>query len=211
MATIICSHGFGVRADARGMFTEIARAFPEHTFLTFDYNRIHPNGDIEVRPIDEQVETLQQKIDANDDVILLAHSQGCITAGLADLAKVSKAVLLAPPTRMSIERVMQKLMSRPGSAINLGGVSSLMRSDGSKTLIPGEYIASVGSRDPFAIYQDMADRVDTTIIRALDDEVVGLTNVDEITHANHVDLEADHNFTGDSRSKLIATLAEIFN
>ena len=42
---IIFSHGFGVKADARGMFPEIAAAFPDYESIVFDYNEVLPNGD----------------------------------------------------------------------------------------------------------------------------------------------------------------------
>ncbi len=126
MATIVFSHGFGVKSDARGMFTQIAETFPEHTFVFFDYNTILENGDIEVSPLNEQTEKLQQKLDEQQgEVFLLAHSQGCIVAGLAALDDVKKVILLAPPVEMSMERVVNKLMKKPGAEIDLEGVSKL--------------------------------------------------------------------------------------
>lgn len=76
MATIICSHGFAVRADSMGMFTDVAAAFPEHEFRMFDYYDIAPNGDQIVRSLDEQATLLQQQIDGvpGGKIILLCHS-----------------------------------------------------------------------------------------------------------------------------------------
>lgn len=212
MTKVIFSHGFGVKADARGMFTEIAANFPEHQFEMFDYNRILSNGDIEVAPLTVQAEKLQGILNKqNDKVVLIAHSQGCVTAGLVSLKNVKKAILLAPPVQMSMQRVLDKLMKKPGAEINLNGVSKLPRRDGTTTFISREYIESVSDINPLEIYQMIANTVATTIVRCINDEVLGLTNVNEIKNAAHIDLEADHNFTGASRGELIRMLSRELN
>lgn len=72
---MIYSHGFGVKADARGMFTEIAASFPEYKSVVFDYNEVLPNGDTIVAPIDRQALRLQSVIaETNaDEIVLLCH------------------------------------------------------------------------------------------------------------------------------------------
>jgi hypothetical protein len=209
MQRIICSHGFGVLADGRGMFTELAAALPRLEFVTFDYNKVMPNGDILVATLDEQAQKLQMAIDQNPDgSILLCHSQGCIIAGLVDLTKISKVVLLAPPTSTSIQSFMQRMMERPGSNVNLNGISKLPRSDGTVTLVPASYLKSFAGKNPFELYEAVANAKPTLIIRATEDEVVGLTNVNEVQIATHRDIKADHNFTGESRTQLIAAFDE---
>lgn len=208
MATIIFSHGFGVRADARGMFTDIASAFPEHACVMFDYNTVHANGDIEVTSLQDQARRLQQAIDEQTgEVVIIAHSQGCVAAGLVNPEKIRKVLLLAPPVLMSANRVLQKLSSRAGATISLTEMSRLPRSDGTYTLIPKEYIESVKNVDPMSIYTHLAGAVETVIVRCMNDEVLGLTNVNEVPGAKHVDIDADHNFTGPARTRLIAVLA----
>lgn len=212
MTKIIFSHGFGVKADARGMFTEIAANFPEHLFEMFDYNRILENGDIEVASLREQAKKLQAILDKQKDkVILIAHSQGCITAGLVNPDNVKKVILLAPPEKMSMQRVMDKLMRKPGAEVNLDGMSRLPRSDGTTTLISREYIESVSHVNPMEIYQKLADTVPTIIVRCTNDEVLGLTEVNKINNATHRDLEADHDFTGASRARLLNVLSYELN
>lgn len=212
MKTIICSHGFGVKADARGMFPEIAMAFPNYKFIMFDYSQILPNGDVQVSSLDDQKTKLQATIDKQEgDVILLCHSQGSIIAGLVNLTKVTQVILIAPPTAMSMERVIEKMMIKPGSTINLGGISRLPRSDGHTTLLPKEYMESLKNRNPNELYQAIANKKPTAIIRATEDNVLGLTNVNEIQNAQHMDLSADHNFTGQGRQQLIRSLQTILN
>ena len=208
MATIVFSHGFGVKSDARGMFTQIASAFPQHNSVLFDYNTVLENGDIEVAPLDLQAVTLQQYVNEQQgDVIIIAHSQGCIVAGLINLQNVKKVILLAPPVEMSMQRVVDKLMKKPGAEIDLGGISRLPRSDGTVTYISKEYIQSIGHVSPIDLYALIAQKTDTTILRCIDDEVLGLTNVNEVARAKHIDMSANHDFTDSARTDLLDFLS----
>jgi pimeloyl-ACP methyl ester carboxylesterase len=208
---VICSHGFGVRADSRGMFPEIAAAFPESQFKMFDYNEVLPNGDTIVASLDRQAEILNEQISSvqNSEVIVLAHSQGCVVAGLADLSRVSKVVLLAPPVNESMQGLIDRIAARPGAVYDPNGISILPRSDGTTSYLPKEYIHSRQIQKPFELYQKIADTVPTVIIRATADEIIGLTNVNEIKNAQHIDIDADHNFQGESRKLLLRALKTV--
>ena len=208
MATIVFSHGFGVKSDARGMFTQIAEAFPQHGSVLFDYNTVLENGDIEVAPLDLQAMKLQRKVnEQQEDVIIIAHSQGCIVTGMIDLQNVKKVILLAPPVEMSMQRVIDKLMKKPGAEINLDGISKLPRSDGTVTHISKEYLQSVSQVSPIDLYASIAQETDATIVRCVDDEVLGLTNVNKVAEAKHIDVSADHDFTGTARTALLDLLS----
>ena len=190
------------------MFTEIAANFPEYQYEMFDYNHILKNGDIEVAPLDDQAKKLQDVLNRQEDkVILIAHSQGCIIAGMVSLGNVEKVILLAPPEEMSMQRVINKLMKKPGAEVNLDGASRLPRNDGTTTLIPRGYIESVSNINPLEIYQITANAVPTTIVRCTEDEVLGLTEVNALKNATHIDIEADHDFTGAGRPRLLGMLS----
>jgi len=206
MSTVVCSHGFGVRADGRGMFTELQTAFPEHAFVMFDYNQVLKNGDIVVAPIDQQVVRLEKVLSSHSDAVLLAHSQGCIVASMANMSHVKKVVLLAPPVEMSMQRVIDKLSRKPGATIDLEGVSKLPRRDGTTTQITHEYIQSVNNVNPSSLYANLAQKLPVTIIRATNDDVLGLTNFNEVPEACRIDLDADHDFQDVARTLLINAL-----
>lgn len=209
MATIVFSHGFGTRADARGMFTQIADSFPQHHFVFIDYNKIYDDGNIEVAPLQVQAQKLQQAIDEqSEEVIVIAHSQGCIIAGMIDPSNVKKAILLAPPVEMSMQRVLHKLMNKPGAVIDLDGLSKLPRGDGTTTYLSKEYIESVDTIQPLELYAHLAGATETTLLRCLDDEVLGLTNLEAATKATVIDIAADHDFTGKSRESLLTLLTK---
>lgn len=209
--TIVCSHGFAMRGDSAGMFTDIAAAFAKYDFRMFDYYDIAPNGDQVVRSLDEQAKILQQQIDDTPDgeIVLLCHSQGSTVAGLVDLARVSKVILLAPPTEISRAKLINRLRHRKGAKLNPYGTSTVPRSNGTTMTITVEYMDSIEAHDRMTLYQKIADMVPTVIIRATQDETLGLTNVQEVKHAGHRDVVADHNFTNEYRAELIRVLAKV--
>lgn len=209
--TIVCSHGFGVRADSRGFFPALAVALPEWKFVTFDYNDALPNGDTRVSSLYAQAQKLQHVIDEafSDETVLLAHSQGCLVPGLVDLTRVTRVILLAPPVGGSMKHVIGVLAKRPGAVYDPDGISKLPRADGTTTFLPKDYFDSFAAIDPLASYEHVAQAKPTVIIRATKDEVLGLTNVDQVASATHIDIAADHNFTGESRRKLAGIMREI--
>lgn len=211
--TVICSHGFAMRADSAGMFTAIAAAFPDYTFDMFDYYNIAPNGDQIIRSLDDQAIILQQHIDATSDgeIMLLCHSQGSTVAGLADLARVTKVVLLAPPIEITRASMINRLRHRKGAKLNPYGTSIIPRSNGTTMTIPVEYLDSIEAHDRLTLYQKISDTVPTTIVRALDDEILGLTDFSSIANAKHVDVKADHNFTKQGHGLLIGSLKGILS
>jgi len=212
MTHIICSHGFGVTKTGRGLFTDIAAALPEHTFELFDYNRIHSNGDIEVATLDEQATTLQAVIDAAPkQSVLLCHSQGSMIAGMVDLRKIAKVILLAPPLFESVQSVMSMLAARVESdAPHSQEIIRIPRKDSTSTLVSTAYIEEMMNTDPKNLYRIIANTTPTTIVNALDDELVGETSFDDMP-VQQIDISADHNFTGESRNELIAHVSTLLS
>jgi pimeloyl-ACP methyl ester carboxylesterase len=174
MVKIICSHGFAMRADSAGMFTDITAAFPDYDFKMFDYYDIKPNGDQIIRSLDEQAKILQQQIDAAPDgeIVLLCHSQGSTVAGLVDLRRISKIILLAPPIKISRAGLINRMRHRKGAKLNPYGTSTIPRSNGTTMTIPVEYMDSIEAHNRLALYQKMAGTKPTTIIRAAQDEIL---------------------------------------
>lgn len=207
---IIFAHGFGVRADGRGIFTDIAHAMPEINCITFDFNTLDSDGNTTVTPLDRQVKILQSHIDqAEEGATLICHSQGCIVASLANLDKVGQVIFLAPPAEISIERFMKKFGRREGSVMNLDGLSSIPRSDGSTTYIPKEYVDSIKSIDVPSLYKKVAQNHKLTIVRATKDNILDETNFDYLENVKTIDIKADHDFTGEARGVLVKNVTEM--
>lgn len=211
MNEIIFSHGFGVRKDSRGMFADIAESLDGFDCDLFDYNELLSGGDVRVRTLSEQAKILDEHIAAagEEGVTLICHSQGCIVASLADTSRVKKVILLAPPVEMSAERFMRKFGSREGVSRDDDGTLKIPRSDGSTTYIGADYIDELDAIEPLKGYRRLANEHDVTIIRATADNILGMTDLSTVTNTRIIDIEADHDFTGEARAELIRQVAQI--
>lgn len=211
MKKIVFSHGFGVRKDSRGMFTNIAEALAGFECDLFDYNELLSDGDVIVRPLSKQAKLLNEHIAAADeeDVMLICHSQGCIVAGLADTSRVGKVILLAPPTEVSMDRFMREFGSREGVKRENDGTLAIPRSDGSTTYIGADYLTELDTIDVLEGYQRLINEHDVTIVRATADNILGATSFDSLRGVKLVDIVADHDFTGTARAELVRLITSI--
>lgn len=215
---ILYSHGFGVKKDDRGLFTDIAGSLDNFQHVMFDYNQIDEGSDtLTVTPLHEQADMLKAQYstlrgkypDAMID--LVCHSQGCVVAGLADLSGVRKTILLAPPTRfLGSEEKLRQMSEREGTVIK-DGVVSYPRRDGSTTIIKQDYWQSRDEiSDPIALYNHLSEDTEVTIIEALNDEVLGESDYSSLSDAAaHIRQNANHDFTNEARSALLNTIGQV--
>ncbi|NQV11792.1 hypothetical protein HQ524_00360 [Candidatus Uhrbacteria bacterium] len=215
---VIFSHGFGVKKDDRGLFTGIANGLSEIEPILFDYNVVDEHSDnMTVRPFSRQMEILNRVIneqrDTHPDAIidLVCHSQGCRIASLARPVGIRKTIFLAPPTDSGIARTLERYRNNPKAIINLEGVSQLPRSDGSTTSVPAEYWRErMAEGSPLESYNQFANKTDLTVIKALQDTVLGETSFKGLDpKANVVELKGDHDFTGLARNVMVEKVLEI--
>lgn len=143
--TIIYAHGFGVKKDDRGLFTDIAKSFPDANHIMFDLDICDDeNNTVTIRPFSDQVSLLNNHIkeavrDPNNIVNVVAHSRGCKVVASANLSNVRKAIFITPPIDVSIERTLERFNKNPDAFLNMNGESRLPRKDGSVTIFPKEY------------------------------------------------------------------------
>jgi hypothetical protein len=209
MKTVVCSHGFGVDATGRGMFTDIAEAFPDVRFVMFNYNTVDEQGNMTVRPLPEQAEILNEQLaKAEGDVTLLCHSKGCVVGAMADLSNVHDVIFLAPPdgNAQTIKHFGEKFGSREGAVFNPDGMSTIPRRDGTTTYVSSEYLRTQADLDDARqLYKDVAAKHPLTIISAEEDEILGRIPFTDIG-ATVITLPGNHDFTGQARAGLIETL-----
>ncbi len=211
MKTVVCSHGFGVDATSRGMFTEIAAAFPNVRFVMFDNNEIDADGNMTVRPLPEQAQMLNEQLaKAEGEVTLLCHSKGCLVGALADVGKVSQVIFLAPPGKDSqtIEHFAAKFGAREGAVFNPNGMSSIPRRDGTTTYVSKEYLETMAALNADTLYADLATKCPLTVICAAGDEILAKASL-KVPGAHNLAIPGDHDFTGEFRPGLIAELAKL--
>lgn len=207
---IIFSHGFGVKKDDRGLFSDIAHSLKDITPIMFDYNDIDDEkNQITVKAFSKQAEILKEKINSlkadNPEAIvdIICHSQGSIIAALVQPAGIRKIILIAPPSDASVERMIEAFKSRSGTEINLSGISKLSRRDGSVTIILPEYWEGRKNVQPLELYKQLAELTELTIINAKQDDVLGVNSFSDLDNVEIINIDGDHNFSGDDRKKLL--------
>lgn len=129
---------------------------------------------------------------------------------LADLhhVPIRKIILIAPPVTMNLERMMNAFKSRPGTKIDMNSTSRIVRSDGSITLVPSKYFIERTMIQPMRLYNELAKVTELVIIRAKQDNVLGETEFSVLKNVRLIELDGDHEFSGDSRKGLLETVAK---
>lgn len=214
---IIYSHGFGVRKDDRGLLSDIANAFPETENVLFDYNIVSEDGKtLTVLLLREQAEVLRKKIKEVKEkypegiIDIIGHSQGCVVVGLENPTGIRKIVFVAPSFDLDAKRTINMFKDRPGTEINLSGISRLARKDGTTTLIPPELWKEKEEIKIIPLYNELAVKNDIVIINAKQDNIHGDLSTDGLTKKiNLIYLDGDHQFSGSDRFLLIKKLQEI--
>lgn len=212
---VIFSHGFGVRQDSRGMFTDVAAALPYETVL-FDYNQYdQQTNTLTVAPLKAQAEKLRQVLanaqhkHPNAYFYLVCHSQGSLVAAMLKPEGIRRTLMIGPPAMISVERMAKVFGQRPGAHWDTNAESSFPRRDGSTTKVPAAYWKDLKGLDPIALYNDFARVTAVTIIHAKQDEIIGSKDYSGLdSNIKNIYLEANHDFTGAARPKLVQTVLD---
>lgn len=212
---ILFVHGFGVKKDARGMFSEMRDSFERDTNIActlVDLNTVeNGSNDIYLNPLSKQEEILKQvygELASDDSTIdLICHSQGCVVGSMAKLPNIRQVFLLAPPTDNDVEKTIHSFLERDGTKIDLMGESILMRKDGSRTFVPKEYWDEREGLDYITEYTALSKRDKVTVILGKQDEVVSNEKIAEsLPDATVIIIDGNHNFEGPSRQELIEVI-----
>lgn len=205
---IIFVHGFGVKKDARGMFTDIKKSLSDDKKLKdvecilIDLNVV--NGDnIYLNPLSVQAEILS-KVYAEENtedckIDLICHSQGCVVASIANLPKIRKVFLLAPPTNNDIQRTINSFKERPGTKIDLKGESILTRKDGSTTIVPREYWSDRKELNYLNEYFTLSQSNKIIVILGKQDKTVSNEDIEKTLNNSIIEkIDGNHNFDGEN-------------
>ena len=210
MKKILFVHGFGVLKDARGMFADIVTSLSDTNFVPvlFDLNDLDEEGNLVVSDFSEQVRRLKEvwvKESLDADLFIVAHSQGCIITALANLSNVTKTIFLAPPTENEGEEIIEYFKSKPGTEINLQGVSKLARSHGSFTVVPASYWIEKDEVTTGELYGDYIKDHRSEVIRATQDEVISNDGMAAAFQGIEIqDIATTHNFEGEGGLELVS-------
>ncbi len=212
---IIYSHGFGVRKNGRGLFTEIAAALSGAQNVMFDYSPINEEANtLTMKPLQDQALKLRKVINAvraehPDAVIdLVCHSQGCVVAGLVKPRGIRKVIMLAPPEDFSEAAVVAWLNKKNGVNIDVSVRTRLTSASGSTTVIHPEYWQSLAGINTVKLYNRLARFTKLRIIHARQDEVHGTAASAALDPLiSLVTLDGNHNFSDpEDRKRLLYIL-----
>lgn len=209
---VIFVHGFGVRLDSRGMFTDIVKNLPKGWgSVTFDLYDNRGNQTY-IKSINDQVNLVSNiytQISSKNPsatIHLIAHSMGCVITALTKIKPSGKVVLLAPPDTFGHGMLESYFRSYPGAH---EGKDELIvpRKDGTITHIPYQFFAEMSSADPIDSLHRYSSIKDYILIQTTEDEVIGNTNFESLRDSAHIiQTPADHNFTGRNRKKILETI-----
>jgi hypothetical protein len=216
---IFFSHGFGVKRDSKGLFTDIENVLKEqYLCVRFDYTFVDSEKNTHMQSFTDMALTLERVTKAvkekyaNKDSIVLAHSMGCVVSVLANLEDVKEYVLLCPSFVSGFDRFTQFFSTRPGTHFDFEGISWFTRSHGARTYIPKEFFMQYKDINPVDVYKQKSSHFPITIVKAAQDEMVK-DSYDDISKVSQIcteTIDSDHNFTGVARNKLISFLDKKF-
>jgi len=213
---VVFSHGFGVRRDGRGMFTQIAEALPEGVgYVLFDYNDIDDdNHTVRIMDLVEQTGRLQKVLAWTRDrpgvksLSLVAHSMGCIVTALTQPTELAKVIFLAPPTSIG-ERTRKYFTTKKGAEKH-DDMWVVPRNDGTVSVVPETFFDQYEQVDAMQVLLDFVAYQPLELVVAAADEV--LQDADYEPFAGHPNVQlvniagASHDFAGNARNLLITTV-----
>lgn len=207
---VIMVHGFGVKRDSRGLFTDIEDRISDRALsVRGDFSEVHGDSTTAV-PLQLQAERLKS-INAHLDTkvhskkkVYIGHSQGAIPIARANITG-AKIILLAPPIDSPYENFVKTPgWKKPGSVLDVDGKSRLQRSD--LTVEVGkEFWDDFKQVDAIALYKKLAEQNDVEIVFADADQVLGHQTAPEGLQAISIP-GANHDFQNEARSVLVESL-----
>lgn len=221
---LICCHGFGVTSDSWGMYKHICEEFKDE-YLTVRFNFVSVDefaGITYVHEYSKQVEKLKTVVDKFKErypdkrFTIIGHSQGTFIPPLFLKIynyDIDKLILLAPPATPDITLKMKEyFQNRPNTMIDFNSVTTIQRSDGSKTVVPVDFWKEAGLVDPISLFRYVDSNHDTYFVWAKEDPVLSIaeyTTLKSIEPKKLFELSGDHDFKNDNWRGLIKLLKQI--
>jgi pimeloyl-ACP methyl ester carboxylesterase len=216
---VIFSHGFGVKRDSRGMFADLAKLLKDDCLVVlFDYVDVNEDGSTTAYSFSEQAEKLKEVIKYvreqfnPKEINIVAHSQGCIIAGLASPSDIDKVVLVAGPISAPGQRMKEYFSQREGTMINEKWLSKIKRSDGTITLVPSRYWQEANKVNPAELYLKLSKKAKVYFIRARQDQMIVREDYLLLRKSGgieYIELQGNHDFEGKDRKPWLERMVSI--
>ncbi len=199
------------------MFIDISDSIGDRLNILFDYN-IPTNDWLEVASFERQAEILQNEIDKLlsrwfKQIDIITHSQWSVAATLINSNHIWKAIFIAPPRNLNLDKMNAIFWERPWiKKYPDWRLKKIPRRDGSITTISMEYWESRERLDMIDLYEKFTKKVPTHIILAQNDEILWSDNSNKFTRniKSQKIIPGNHDFTNkDERNNLIEVIKEI--
>ncbi|MCA9342646.1 alpha/beta hydrolase [Candidatus Saccharibacteria bacterium] len=214
---VIFVHGFGVRWDSRGMFTDIKKYLPpEWGSVLFDLYEVK-NNEVYVSSYKDQIEQLNKIIDKvsknnpNIKIHIIAHSMGCTITASAEVSAANGKIIFLAPAELFGSKMEKYFEEYPG-VIKNDKELIIHRKDGTKTHIPIGFFSEIRNIDPQEEILKLSKNHMIDIVQTKKDEVIGETAYKDLRNSDNISfqsIESDHNFTGANREKLLTKVGEM--
>ena len=204
---IIFSHGFGVRRDVRGLFSDLVQELSQtYRCIQFEYNQVGEQGNLYVGTVSSMQETLRAVSNTYrlDTTHAVGHSLGCILVSQQQELFSGRIMLLAPPLQPLGDRLEKYLRARPDTNVLENGDLHAARSDGSVTHVSRSFFDELHTiEDPVLLYTKIENKL--SIVVANQDDVVGYhpESAREVSGVQVFEVDSDHDLTGPVRKKLL--------
>ncbi|PIY17104.1 hypothetical protein CO112_02105 [Candidatus Dojkabacteria bacterium CG_4_9_14_3_um_filter_150_Dojkabacteria_WS6_41_13] len=221
---LVCSHGFGVKSDSRGIFTMVKESFKDH-FLGVGFHYVSVDdftGSTFVYEFSTQVQKLLTVIEkvqgkyGKKRITIIGHSQGCLIPSLMlrdHPMEIEKLILLSPsPTTDLVRKMTSYWGNRVGSTVDLNGLSAFSRSDGAITYVPAAFWKEAKTTFPVELFKFVADNYPTYFVRPINDEVVPEKDyalLKALKPKHYFELKNGHDYKEDNRIGLLGLLNKI--
>lgn len=211
---ILFVHGFGVKRDSRGLFTEIEKLFINKA-ISIRGDFIDTEKSVtRALPISTQANRLTTIMQYTNQkfhpkrIVYIGHSQGALVIAKA-FPTNSTVYLLAPPLMdaPSEHFALTEGWKRPGSHLDISNESRLMRSDKSITLVGADFWSDFETYHPGELYSRLNKQNTLHILFAEHDQVLGVQNAPASIDTRTIP-DTNHDFKGVGRPILMDTLFE---
>lgn len=221
--TVILVHGFAAnKHEARGFFDDLtAKLGQTMRVVRFDFGGLgESGGDLLELSYEREAAELAVVIEHvrrgfGGELSILAHSMGCFITARLSPNGISKTILTGIPnihTERIVERISRRYQGRPGSTVDLAGISTIQRTNGDIKQIGPGFWQSILRFKPLEAVAALAAKTQLLVIHPAQDDVVGIDDIggySQIAGVTARYLDGDHSFSkAENREKMMEVVKE---
>jgi hypothetical protein len=212
VTALVYSHGIGTDETDRGLFTDIANAFPQLASHLFRYDRVEGNK-IHLNPMSVYKAKLNAAIESaaskDQRIVIISHSFGCLCPLIISNPAITGIFLLAPRPKMEGHDIFQRWAAKYQGMPSMHEQSIIKRTDGTYTVFNPDFWSELGSHDLVALAAQLSKRIPIHVITAKHEDEQEFADAERWHREkiNSKQLDANHDFSSEARKVLIEEIA----